>query len=81
VLLGMLGAQLGPGSDEAARGNGPGDRVHTPPLGSAARIVRLLHEFDDDPDAVRRFRVRYAGRTIPWRRFWRSTGELASIVS
>jgi len=26
------------------------DRPLTPALGSAARIVRLLHDFDDDPD-------------------------------
>jgi hypothetical protein len=57
------------------------DRELAPSLGSAAQIVRLLHEFDDDPDAVRRFRVRHAGRTFTWERFCRSTGELASIAS
>jgi hypothetical protein len=57
------------------------DRTLTPALGSAARIVRLLHDFDDDPAAARRFRARYAGRKITWARFCRSTTETAAIAS
>ena len=57
------------------------DRMLTPALGSAARIVRLLREFDDDSDAARRFRARYAARKITWARFCRSTKEATLIAS
>ncbi len=57
------------------------DRTLTPALGSAARIVRLLREFDDDPDAARRFRARYAARKITWAQFCRSTADAALIAS
>lgn len=55
------------------------DHQLTPSLNSAARIVRLLHDFDDDPEAVARFRAHYRGRTNPWDRFCRTTGELIAI--
>lgn len=57
------------------------DRVLTPALGSAARIVRLLRDFDDDPEAARRFRARYAGTKISWARFCRSTNEIGVIAA
>ncbi|MDX3663730.1 hypothetical protein PV646_41155 [Streptomyces sp. ID05-26A] len=57
------------------------DRTLTPALGSAARIVRLLRDFDNDPDAARRFRARYAAMKITWAHFCRSTTEAAAIAS
>lgn len=48
-------------------------------LGSAAAIVRLLREFDDDPDAASRFRVRHAGQKIPWHRLCLSTTQISVL--
>lgn len=56
-------------------------RTLTPALGSAARILRLLRDFDDDPDAANRFRARYAGKKITWPRFCRNMTETTAIAS
>lgn len=57
------------------------DRTLTPALGSAAHIVRLLRDFDDDDDAASRFRVRHAGSKVPWSQFCRSTAETTAIAT
>ncbi|SFO87518.1 hypothetical protein [Amycolatopsis rubida] len=51
-----------------------------PALSTAAGIVRLLREFDDDPDASSRFRARYAGRTLRWNEFCRGANEAVAIA-
>ena len=57
------------------------EHVLTPALGSAAEIVRLLRDFDDDPHAARRFRARYKRMKIPWDHFCHSTDESDAIAS
>lgn len=52
-----------------------------PALSTAAAIVRLLREFDDDPDAARRFRARYAGKKLRWNQFCRHATEAAAIAA
>ena len=69
-----------PGTPQARLPVSDSERRLTPALVSAARIVRLLREFDDDPDAASRFRARYAGRRISWHQFCRSTAEASDIT-
>jgi len=68
-----------PGAPQARLRVSDSERRLTPALVSA-RIVRLLREFDDDPDAGSRFRARYAGRRISWHQFCRSTAEASDIA-
>lgn len=41
----------------------------TAALNSARRILRLLHEFDNDPDELDRFRAMHGARAIRWENF------------
>ncbi|MDZ7912930.1 MAG: hypothetical protein U5O16_14035 [Rhodococcus sp. (in: high G+C Gram-positive bacteria)] len=54
-------------------------RTFNPLLGSAARIVQLIDQFENDPDAASRFRAIFGGVRIPWNEFCHSTSDLTSL--
>lgn len=70
-----------PGKPTARLSVAASDHTLVPALSTAAGIVRLLREFDDDPDAARRFRARYAGKRLRWNQFCRHTTESAAIAA
>ncbi|MCK2240018.1 MULTISPECIES: hypothetical protein [unclassified Crossiella] len=51
-----------------------------PALGSAAQIVKLLRDFDNDPTAVAQFRVRHAGQLLTWSQFCRPAAQSCAIT-
>ncbi|AXB43239.1 hypothetical protein [Amycolatopsis albispora] len=70
-----------PGKPTARLSVTAADHTLVPALSTATRIVRLLREFDDAPDAAHRFRARYAGRKLRWHEFCRHATEAAAIAS
>lgn len=57
------------------------NRTLVPALSTAAGILRLLREFDDDPDAARRFRARYAGKKLRWNQFCLHASEADTVAA